>query len=133
VPKRPTNMTLSDTESGDEDVGQANNNMDCDPTFAGVISSNEPHLLTQGDLNDIVRVLNLSKKQAELLGFRLKGWNLLRQGTKVCFYRGHHEEFKDFFSQEYDVVFCNYVCFVMEVLGHEFNPDQWRLFMIRQK
>jgi hypothetical protein len=39
--------------------------MYCDPTFAGACSSNEPHLLTQGDLNDIVRNLNLSKKQAE--------------------------------------------------------------------
>ena len=36
VPKPPTNKTLSDGESSDEDVGQANNNMDCDPTFAGV-------------------------------------------------------------------------------------------------
>jgi len=69
LPKPLTNMTLSDSESSDEDVGQANNNMDCDPTFAGACSSNEPHLLTQGDLNDIVRDLNLSKKQIELLGF----------------------------------------------------------------
>ena len=45
----------------------------------------------------------------------------------MCFYRGRHEEFKDFFSQENNV-FCNYVCSVMEVLGHECNPDQWRLF-----
>ena len=47
--------------------------MDCDPTFAGVYSSNESHLLTQGDLNDNVRDLNLSKKQDEILGSRLKG------------------------------------------------------------
>jgi len=25
-------------------------------------------------------------------------------------------------------MFCNDVCSVIEVLGHEFNPDQWRLF-----
>jgi len=29
-------MTLSDSESSDEDEGQVNNNMDCDPTFSGV-------------------------------------------------------------------------------------------------
>ena len=69
-------------------------------TFAGASSSKEPHLLTQGDLNDIVRNLNLSKKQAELLGSRLKGWNLLCQDTKVCFYRGRHEEFNDFFPRK---------------------------------
>ena len=73
MPKPPTNMTLSESESSDEDVGQANNNIDCDPTFAGACSSNEPHLLTQGDLNDIIRNLKLSKKQTELLGSRLKG------------------------------------------------------------
>ena len=46
----------------------------------------------------------------------------------MCFYRGRHEEFKDFFSQEDGVMFCDDVCSVMEVLSHEFNPDQWRLF-----
>jgi len=73
VPKPPTNMTLSESGSSDEDAGQANNNKDCDPTLAGACSSNEPHLLTQEYLNDIVHDLNLSKKQAELLGSRLKG------------------------------------------------------------
>jgi len=47
----------------------------------------------------------------------------------VCFYRGPHDEFKDFFSQEVGVEFCNDVCSVMEVLGHAFNPYQWRLFI----
>ena len=99
MPKPPTNMTLNERESSDEDVGQANNNKDCDSIFAGPCSSNELHLLTQGELSDIVRDLNLSKQQAELSGSRLDGWNLLRQDSKVCFYRGRHEELKDFFSQ----------------------------------
>jgi hypothetical protein len=86
VPKPPTNLTLSDSESSDEDLGQANNNMYCDSTFAEACSSTEPHLLTQGNLNDIVCDLNLSKKQAELLGSKLKRWSLLRQETKVCFF-----------------------------------------------
>jgi hypothetical protein len=63
----------------------------------------------------------------------LKGWNLLRRDTKVCFYRGRHEEFKDLFSQEGDIVFCNKVCSVMEILGHEYNPDQWLLFIDSSK
>ena len=51
----------------------------------------------------------------------------------MCFYRGRQEKFKDFFSQEYGVVFCNDDCSVMEVVGHEFNPDQWRLFIDSSK
>ena len=96
--------TLSDSDSNDEDVGQANNNMDCDPTFAGAYSSNEPHLLTQGDLNDIVRDLNLSKKQAELLGFSVDKKNQLdvtccilyfsSNSCSTCFGQpcAHHQE-----------------------------------------
>jgi len=90
VSKPPTNITLIDIQSSDEDVGQAKNDMDCNPTFAGACSSNEPNLLTQGGLNDIVRDLNLSKKQAELLRCRLKGWNLLCRDTKVYFCRAYH-------------------------------------------
>ena len=48
------------------------------------------------------------------------------------FHCGHHEEFKDFFSQE-DVMFCNDVCSIMEVLDHEYMPDQWRLFIDMSK
>jgi len=51
----------------------------------------------------------------------------------VYFYRGSHEEFKDFFSQKDGVVFCNDICSVMEVLGHEFNTDQRRLFIDSSK
>jgi hypothetical protein len=109
-------LSLSDRESNEEGVGQTNNNTEYDPAFAGVCSSNEPNLLTKGDLNDIVRDLNLSKKQAELSDSRLKR-DLPRQNTKVCFYRGRHEEFKDFFSQEDGGVFCNDVCSVIKFLA----------------
>jgi len=51
----------------------------------------------------------------------------------VCSYRGRRDEFKDFFSQEDGVKFCNVVCSVMEVLGHEYNPDQWRMFINSSK
>jgi len=51
----------------------------------------------------------------------------------VYFYHGRHEEFKIFFSQEVDVVFCSDICSVTEVLGHEYNPDQWRLFIDSSK
>ena len=30
-------------------------------------------------------------------------------------------------------MFCNDVCSIMEVLGHECNPDQWRLFIVSSK
>jgi len=55
--------------------------------------------------------------------------NLLRQYTKVCFSHWRHEELKDFFLKEVAVEFCSDICPVMEVLVHEYNPHQWRLFI----
>ncbi|UYV77381.1 hypothetical protein LAZ67_15000800 [Cordylochernes scorpioides] len=98
---------------------------------AGALS--EPHLLTQGDLNDLVRDLDLSKKQSELLGSRLKGWNLLHKGTKVCFFRKRQDEFQDFYSQENDLVYCNDVVSLMEALGHDHDTEEWRLFIDSSK
>jgi hypothetical protein len=40
-------------------------------------SSENPHLLNQGKLNDFSLDLNLFKNEAELDRDRLKGWNLL--------------------------------------------------------
>jgi hypothetical protein len=34
-------LSLSDSESSDEDLGPANKNMDCYPTFAGACFSND--------------------------------------------------------------------------------------------
>ncbi|UYV81448.1 hypothetical protein LAZ67_20001231 [Cordylochernes scorpioides] len=88
VPQPPENVTFSDNDS-DRREQQSN-----DTNFEAAASS-EPHLLTQGDMNDLVRDLDLSKKQSEPLGSRLKGWNLLHKGTKIHFLHSHLDFFPD--------------------------------------
>jgi hypothetical protein len=78
VPKPLENLTFSD-ENSDSDKDHKH----CDLTFEASCSLSEPHLLTQGDLNDLVCGLNLSKKEAELVGSRLNGWNLLHHYTEI--------------------------------------------------
>ena len=75
------------TDSHEGHVQQEGDNVDCDPTFEESCSSSEPHLLTHGDLNDIVRDLNLSKTQAELIVSRLYKWNLLDYESEICLYQ----------------------------------------------
>jgi len=55
--------SLSDNNSDyDEGHGQQEEeNFYCDPTFEASCFSSEPNLLTQGDLNSLIRDLNLSK------------------------------------------------------------------------
>jgi hypothetical protein len=73
VPKTE-NLTFRDdnSDSGEDHGQQERVYVDCNPTFDASCSSSEPHLLTQGDINDLVRDLNVFKKLAELLGSRLK-------------------------------------------------------------
>jgi hypothetical protein len=74
IPKPPENVIVDDEDSATDkaDLEQVGETFDCDPTFEASCSSSEPHLLTQGDFNDFVRDLNLSKKEAEILASRLK-------------------------------------------------------------
>jgi hypothetical protein len=71
------------------------------------MTSTEPHKINQSELNELVRDLNLSKGQAELLASRLKRWNLLGKGTKICYYRHRQHEFQHLFSLQDDLVCCN--------------------------
>ena len=118
VSKHPEILTFSvDNSNSDENHReQEGDNVGCDLKFEAICSSSEPHLLRQGDLDDLVRDLNLSQKQAALLGSKLKEWNLLLHDTEVCFFRNHQNEFEEIFSQEDDLVFCNDVCCVTEAL-----------------
>ena len=72
-------------------------NSDSDPTFKPSTSNTTPHFLNQNDLNDLVRDLDLSKRQAELLASRLHDWNLLEKNTRISVYRTRHTHFSSFF------------------------------------
>jgi hypothetical protein len=65
---------FSDNKSHYDDKRQQGDKVDYTPTFDPSCSSSEPHLLTQGDLNNLVCDLQMSQTQAELLGSRLKWW-----------------------------------------------------------
>jgi len=52
-----------------------------DPDFQSP-ASGSPHKLTQDELNDLVRDLELPKKKAELLASRMKQWKYLDEGVK---------------------------------------------------
>jgi hypothetical protein len=86
APNTPEYLNFGDENSdSDDDHGQPEGgNVECDPTFEASCTSSEPHLLTQGDLNDLLHITNLSlKKQAEFLGSRLKSWNLIHHDIEL--------------------------------------------------
>ena len=69
------NNEESDTEDNDSDAGVMEYTYDPDSDVK------KPHLISQTELDDPVRDLSLSKEKCELLGSRLKVWNLLQSGA----------------------------------------------------
>ena len=63
----------------------------------------EPDLINESELNDLVRDLNFPKVKAELLASRLKLWNLLQSGVKVCNFRTRQQSLAQFFSMKGDL------------------------------
>ncbi|UYV62448.1 hypothetical protein LAZ67_2000628 [Cordylochernes scorpioides] len=96
----PENVIFSDDDSDRREQQWDDTNFE-----AGALS--EPHLLTQGDLNDLAQ--------------------------KYAFFRKRQDEFQDFYSQENDLVFCNDVVSLMEALGHDHDTEEWRLFIDSSK
>ena len=59
---------------------------DIESTYSGT-SGNEPHWITQKDLNDLARDLYLSKQQSGLLASRLNQWNLVQEDVRITSFR----------------------------------------------
>ncbi|QQP53101.1 Uncharacterized protein FKW44_005452 [Caligus rogercresseyi] len=103
-----------------------------DRDFEGTTS--QPKQFNRGELNDLVRDLNLPKKSAELLASRLSEKNLLQSGTTISFYRTRDSEFVSFFSEKDGLVYCNDIVGLLDKLGiSNYNPQEWRLFMDSSK
>ncbi|CAD6218297.1 GSCOCG00011430001-RA-CDS [Cotesia congregata] len=94
---------------------------------------NQPQKFTQGELNDLVRDLNLSKESAQLLRSRLHAKHLLAPNTYFAWYGKREEEFVPFFSQEESLVSCQNIPDLIEKLGAKYNSGEWRLFIDSSK
>ena len=97
----------------------------------GIIT--EPHLMNESELNDLVRDLDLPKDKAELLASRLKQWNLLQSGVKVCSFRTRQQFLAQFFSMKGGLVYCTDIGGIMQEFGYSHIPEEWRLLIDSSK
>lgn len=89
--------------------------------------------LSQEELNDLIRDLDLPKCSAEILGSRLAEKNFLQESTSTSCYRNREIEFRPFFIQEADLLYCTDVSGLMEMYGIVYNAKEWRLFIDSSK
>jgi len=131
IPVPPQTCNMQDAHEFWSDPEQSASEEENDTDFLG--NTRQPHLIRKAELNDLVRDLNMSKKQAELLASRLRGWNLLEEGVKICTFRQRQQEFENLFSMQDGLVFCSDVNTLFNSLGQENKPGEWRLFMDSSK
>lgn len=134
IPKRISNQSNNSGENPPE--------LDVAPpeTVSYVASTvdhevNYPQLISQKLFNDLVRALKLSIHLAEVLGSRLKQWNLLEPGVKHTDQRRRQEGLKVFFSENETKSsgFCSDIFGLMEYMYIVYDPDEWRLFIDSSK
>ena len=73
-----------------EDSAESISLEDIESTYSGT-NGNEPHWITQEDLNDLARDLYLLKQQSELLASRLKQWNLVQEDVRITSFRNRNK------------------------------------------
>jgi hypothetical protein len=130
APKPPYSVTV---DEGNPDVGEVHpdkvgERTACDPTFVQSGPSSKRPFVAEAGLNDLVRVFNLSKIQAEILASRFKGWNLHQHDTKTWYFRVRQNESKHFFTQESCLMLVMLLVLLWRPL--DFNTvQQWFLFV----
>jgi hypothetical protein len=122
VPVPPTSLQEESSDSSSNSSKE-----DADDEYA--FTDSKPKLMSQDDLDDLVRDLDLPKESAELLGSRLHERNFLSAGTTFSWYRHREKDFVEFFSLKDTLVYCNNVQGLVNKMGKEYDPKEWRLFI----
>ena len=89
-----------------EDTDSSDSSINCFSSMAAAASSlsAKPKPFSQGQLNDLVRDLGLSKESSEILASRLGKQGILDLGTKIIFYCDRDDLLIRFFTMENDFV-----------------------------
>lgn len=86
--------------------------------------------INQKVLNDIVRLLLLSKEKSEQLAAILKALQLLEDGVNVTFYRTREDEILAFFDDDGNgTAYLSNIHLFFKWLNFNYNPNDWRLFI----
>lgn len=131
----PVFTSLQDVSDDETDESESNCSTYSDSASVSASSSKTTaQPFTQGQLNDLVRDLALSKEAAEILASRLGQHGILDSEARVTFYRHRDEILNQYFSEEDGLVFCNNIAGLLTAMGlPEYKPEAWRLFIDSSK
>ena len=121
--------TMDDTDSSDSSISNSSSMV-----AAASLLSAKPKPFSQGQLNDLVHDLSLSKESSQSFASCLGEHGILGSGTKITLYRNRNDLLICFFTMKDDFVYCNNIQGLLSEMGlPEYNPDEWRLFIDSSK
>lgn len=104
-----------------------------EPSTSEYVPSGDVHtapvLITQAQLNNMCRRLELSQRKSQLLASMLKDNNLLVAGVTISSQKNRQASFIPYFQTENDLSFCSDIGGLMEELNIDYVIDDWRLFI----
>ena len=107
--------------------------MSSQESYVALCISHEPHFISQNELNDLVRDLELPTTKSELLGSRLQQWNLLADGVRISKYRDRQQQLESSYFVDGNLVVCPKVHELMAALKITYDSSEWRLFIDSSK
>lgn len=107
-----------------DDVEMIDIQSDSDSEFEYCSATATVRGFSQGELNDLIRDLNLSKKSAELLASRLKEKQCLQPEVNITSYRTREETILPYITEENSLVYCNDVSGLLHLMGlSRYRPE----------
>ena len=91
----------------------------------------QPVPLTQAELDELTRDLNLAKESAQRLGVSLKKKHRMAPRITIFWYRDHERELRQFFvfQDKSSLIYCNNIAGLFNSMGLEYNATEGRLFI----
>ena len=100
VPVLPQQYILDSDEPTENWEKKPQSSTSTDADFGADLQYNEFHRITQEELSDLIRDLDLPKSKTELLGSRLQQWNFLEENVRISVYHKRHEDVVQLFKME---------------------------------
>jgi hypothetical protein len=123
IPVPPQQYILDSDEypiKNREKTPQTSTSTDAD--FTADLKFNKFHRITQQELNDLIRDLDLPKSKVELLGSRLQQWNILEDNVGMFVYRKRYKYLVQLLKMEIGLVAGTDIGGVMQTLYTNHNP-----------
>ena len=129
----PHSDKLPIPKSPETNSDSSNNNIVSSGSDFDMSGCTKQHILTQDELSDWIRDLELTKEKALIHASRMKQFNFLHPSVKITYYKNRDIAYSRFFNTIDKICFCADIPGLFNKLKYPYDPKEWRLFIDSSK